>query len=509
MVTRAAEDTSKAVLVLSEDNARAASLVVETAKGIEVWALDLTRAGTESIEVSKAVESFNVNGDRCSKSLRHGVAATRVDTPADEEIETFKSAAVVAAAMEVEEGVSFEGENTSLREFFVKGDKITGILRIERIGDVTKATLSDSTLPALLSSVLPQEIVEKNLHALPSSLAAVVRKDQRFWEKEGAEIGKAHSALVSSGFFSEDNVRIVNGDLHRVITKTYLYVPPKDETEEKPRPKFRKRLDTIIGDEADIAIVAAPEEGECWDDVLGECLEGVDGDIVAVIAESRPAVNPDDLAGVVAKLDRPFVVGLRDSDKARGALAKLSTPFFIEGDRGYIWAYSGSVAKAKNVSFVATDAKQPTEDTAEDPQNGDALIAEVLKGQKIIKTIMPDDGSIEERFVLGIVLEPEEVDAQKDIYSDAEVRTAAHKFMEQYQNIGLMHRDVVNEQVKILESYVAPVDFEMDGIVVKKGTWLLAVRVLDDELWSEVKEGGLTGFSIGGSAVRVPDRPAA
>jgi DNA adenine methylase len=108
----------------------------------------------------------------------------------------------------------------------------------------------------------------------------------------------------------------------------------------------------------------------------------------------------------------------------------------------------------------------------------------------------------EERYVLGVVLEPETVDAQKDIYSAAEIREAAHRFMEEYRNVGLMHREIVNGRVKILESYLAPADFDLDGTRIKKGTWLLAVRVLDDELWRQVKEGEIGGFSIGGSAVR-------
>jgi DNA adenine methylase len=68
-----------------------------------------------------------------------------------------------------------------------------------------------------------------------------------------------------------------------------------------------------------------------------------------------------------------------------------------------------------------------------------------------------------------------------------------------------MHRLAVNDQVTVLESYVAPVDFEIAGVPVKKGTWLLGVRVLSDELWEQVKDGKLTGFSIGGSARRVPE----
>ncbi len=120
---------------------------------------------------------------------------------------------------------------------------------------------------------------------------------------------------------------------------------------------------------------------------------------------------------------------------------------------------------------------------------------------RLLKGVDPSD----ERFVLGIVLEPEVVDAQGDIYSPDEIRQAAHRFMEEFGGIGLMHRLAVNDQVKVLESYVAPVDFEIAGVPVKKGTWLLGVRVLSDELWEQVKEGKLTGFSIGGSARRVPE----
>ena len=126
---------------------------------------------------------------------------------------------------------------------------------------------------------------------------------------------------------------------------------------------------------------------------------------------------------------------------------------------------------------------------------------EVAKSIPLIKGADPAD----ERYVLGIVLEPEVVDAQGDIYSPDEVRQAAHRFMEEFGGLGLMHRMRVNGQVKVLESYLAPVDFTVGEATVRKGAWLLAVRILSDELWAEVKDGKLTGFSIGGSARRVPE----
>ncbi len=140
-------------------------------------------------------------------------------------------------------------------------------------------------------------------------------------------------------------------------------------------------------------------------------------------------------------------------------------------------------------------SEQPARDPGA-PDDARARLASVLA--KRIPLLKTD----EERYVLGVVLEPETVDAQNDIYSAAEVREAAHRFMQEYQNVGLMHRDLVNGKVKILESYLAPAPFEMSGTQIRKGTWLLAVRVLDDDLWAQIKSGELTGLSIGGSAAR-------
>ncbi|ACY13452.1 XkdF-like putative serine protease domain-containing protein [Haliangium ochraceum] len=142
-------------------------------------------------------------------------------------------------------------------------------------------------------------------------------------------------------------------------------------------------------------------------------------------------------------------------------------------------------------AFDVRDAAEP----------GDAASAAFAKTIPLIKGADPSD----ERYVLGVVLEPEVVDAQGDIYSADEVRQAAHRFMEEFGGLGLMHQMRVNGQVRVLESFLAPVDFAIGDVSVRKGTWLLAVRILSDALWAQVRTGALTGFSIGGSARRVPD----
>lgn len=113
-----------------------------------------------------------------------------------------------------------------------------------------------------------------------------------------------------------------------------------------------------------------------------------------------------------------------------------------------------------------------------------------------------DAGAAEQRLVYGIVLEPETTDSQGDIYDAAAIESAAHGFMANYQNVGHMHTALVNDGAEVVESYIAPVDFELSGQSVKLGTWVLVVHISSDLLWDQVKSGELTGFSIGGYAER-------
>jgi hypothetical protein len=114
----------------------------------------------------------------------------------------------------------------------------------------------------------------------------------------------------------------------------------------------------------------------------------------------------------------------------------------------------------------------------------------------------------EERYVLGVVLEPLKemgmTDSQNDTYSAVEVRQACHKFMEDYGTMGLQHQINVTGRVKLIENTITRQDEVIDGQPVRAGTWLMGVRIVDDGLWKRVKDGSLTGFSIGGIAQRTP-----
>jgi len=209
-------------------------------------------------------------------------------------------------------------------------------------------------------------------------------------------------------------------------------------------------------------------------------LDGIAEDRIEALARALLPINGR-LAAAVDVAAPAIGAALRD---AMPALAKL--------------------AKATSRRSPGGAPPKPSSDVKPEPPTATATEARARLAVVLDKRI-PLLKTGEERYVLGIVLEPETVDAQKDIYAAAEVREAAHKFMQEYQNIGLMHQGLVNKGVKILESYLAPAAFELDGTQVRKGTWLLAVRVLDDELWKQIKAGELGGFSIGGSAQRHPE----
>jgi hypothetical protein len=125
---------------------------------------------------------------------------------------------------------------------------------------------------------------------------------------------------------------------------------------------------------------------------------------------------------------------------------------------------------------------------------------------EIVEVGKADDAApVEQRYILGIVLKPSpSVDAQFDTYDADEIAKSAHRWMEDYRNIDLQHKVLVNGHLRPVESYIAPCDLIINGRKVAKGTWLLACRVVDDEIWAQIKAGQYTGWSISGLARRTP-----
>lgn len=104
------------------------------------------------------------------------------------------------------------------------------------------------------------------------------------------------------------------------------------------------------------------------------------------------------------------------------------------------------------------------------------------------------------RVVTGPVLVPDTADLQGDFEFAEDIEEAAFKFMEDARNIGEMHQRFGGIGVPV-ESWIARepmfVDKGSEFKIFPRGTWMMSVRVKDDKVWEKVRNGELTGFSIG------------
>lgn len=112
--------------------------------------------------------------------------------------------------------------------------------------------------------------------------------------------------------------------------------------------------------------------------------------------------------------------------------------------------------------------------------------------------------SEDQQIVCGVVSEPGSVDLQGDVLTESEIRKACHSFMMRSRRIGYEHNGPAD--VDIVESYIAPVNYECGGQIVKKGSWVMAAKIHDPDLWHGVKKGEINGFSIAGTGTRTPLR---
>lgn len=106
----------------------------------------------------------------------------------------------------------------------------------------------------------------------------------------------------------------------------------------------------------------------------------------------------------------------------------------------------------------------------------------------------------EKRLVTGPVLVPWQVDLQGDFEFPEDIEKSAHGFMAEARNIGVMHKFFGGKGDPV-ESWLIREPMWVDRgdhfKIYPVGTWMLTVHVTDDKAWEDVRNGKLTGFSIG------------
>lgn len=112
---------------------------------------------------------------------------------------------------------------------------------------------------------------------------------------------------------------------------------------------------------------------------------------------------------------------------------------------------------------------------------------------KIVKT------DINNHYVTGIVYEPMVEDAQGDFMTEDEIQKAAVWYAKNGNGVDLQHNFSKLNNAVVVESMVAKADFYINQQLIKKGTWLITVEISDSHVWNAIRNGRITGFSMGGN----------
>ncbi len=134
----------------------------------------------------------------------------------------------------------------------------------------------------------------------------------------------------------------------------------------------------------------------------------------------------------------------------------------------------------------------------------------------------------EKRIVTGIVHDPYIIDAHKDWIPPNEMENIAFDYMEKSRKIKDRHTDVMGKaKAAVVESWIEryPTTADYKAAIagkphdiyrikhgkdfVNSGSWLMSMKIHDDQMWADIKSGKINAFSLGGEGKRKPVTRAA
>ena len=118
----------------------------------------------------------------------------------------------------------------------------------------------------------------------------------------------------------------------------------------------------------------------------------------------------------------------------------------------------------------------------------------------INKDFMVIRKDFEKQIIYGIAIEPDVVDAQDQFINKEDIEEAAHEYLVNHRNIKLSHGVNITKEVDVVESYIAPVEFTVNDVLIKEGTWIVALKINNEELWKETAT-NIVGLSVGGTCI--------
>jgi cation transport regulator ChaB len=143
--------------------------------------------------------------------------------------------------------------------------------------------------------------------------------------------------------------------------------------------------------------------------------------------------------------------------------------------------------------------------TKEGEELADELVAILAKAtyaeEKFDNLVKIAARNISKGLIYGVVYVPDEVDTHGDFTSAAEIECAAHNFLPEAV-MNLNHADDIQD-VQVVESFIAPLDYTVEGQLIKKGSWVLVTKVLNKELLEAIEKGEINAYSLEGVATRL------
>jgi hypothetical protein len=121
------------------------------------------------------------------------------------------------------------------------------------------------------------------------------------------------------------------------------------------------------------------------------------------------------------------------------------------------------------------------------------------------KTVEIKAVDTENRTATGAVLVPNEVDKQRDFLRPSGVEAM---FAEDPDD-GVMHTAFPDDAAELVDNRIVDESIELNGETYPPGTWIATRQYTDDDLWQLVKDGILSGFSIGGNVSEVREYDSA
>ena len=116
--------------------------------------------------------------------------------------------------------------------------------------------------------------------------------------------------------------------------------------------------------------------------------------------------------------------------------------------------------------------------------------------------LLKRDDQTWEQVVMAEMLIPNVPNSYGDVYTEEAIREAAYLFAQKGYATDTDHdqEDILGTGAVVVESFIAR-EGDPDFI---KGSWVVAMKILDDELWAKILGGEINGYSYEATALMTP-----